>query len=308
MSDRVVVIGSVNVDRTIAVDRFPRPGETLMARGLTRAIGGKGANQAVAAAKAGAAVTMAAMLGDDAEGDLAQQALDRAGIDTGFVRRISGEPTGSAWITVASGDNTILVVPGANHRWSGDTLQLHPSDVVLCQLEIPQAVVETAAAAPGTFLLNAAPAAQLTDDLLGHCDVLIVNEHELAEVSGCSDVDASDAVSVAAAARVLIDRGAGAVVTTLGGRGAVLCTKGAVSTAAAPPAQVVDSTGAGDAFCGVFAAQLAAGASLVKALRYAVTAGSIAVRHRTAQGGYDSFGQLAAFIGQTPEITTESSA
>ena len=193
MSDRVVVIGSINVDRTVTVDRFPHPGETLLAASLSTGVGGKGANQAVAAAKSGAAVAMVACLGQDTEGDIAFRALSAAGIDTSGVRRVADAPTGSAWITVASGDNTILVVPGANHQWHEHLPRLTPADIVLCQLEIPVAVVHAAAsAASAMFLLNAAPGAQLSDELLGRCDVLIVNEHELAQVSGHSAADSSD--------------------------------------------------------------------------------------------------------------------
>src|SRR5579875_2250798 len=147
VSDRVVVIGSVNVDRTVTVARFPRPGETLLASSLSTGVGGKGANQAVAAAKSGASVAMVACLGPDAEGDIAFRALADAGIDTSGVRRMTDTPTGSAWITVASGDNTILVVPGANHRWSEQLPPLTPTDVVLCQLELPMAVVHAATSA-----------------------------------------------------------------------------------------------------------------------------------------------------------------
>lgn len=309
MSDRLVVVGSINVDRTIEVGRFPRPGETLLASSLTTAIGGKGANQAAAAAYSGATVSMVAVLGDDADGDLALGALGDTGVRTDEVRRAPGVPTGSAWITVSRGENTILVVPGANHQWQQGIPQLAPDDVVLCQLEIPPAVVESTALTAGRLLLNASPSMRLSDELLQHCEVLIVNEHELAEVSGHHDVDVCDPTSIVTASRVLLDRGSAAVATTLGSRGAMLCTAEDTFIATTPPTpEVVDSTGAGDAFCGVFAARLAQGASLPEALRYAVTAGSLAVQHATAQGGYDTFDRLSSVIHETPAITTESSA
>jgi len=306
--DGLLVVGSINLDRSLVVDRFPRPGETLSASALTSSIGGKGANQAVAAACAGARVQMTAMVGADDEGEAARRALRGAGVDTTGVHRTSDAPTGTAWITVASGDNTIIVVPGANHEWTQPLSGLPPTKVVLCQLEIPVTVVQaTAAATDGVFVLNAAPAQPLEDDLLRQCDVLIVNEHELAEVSGAERLDTEDVRSLISAARTVTARGVGTVVTTLGARGALLCTAQTVLQAGAPPrTPVVDTTGAGDAFCGVFAARLVTGDSVADALRYAVTAGSWAVRHATAQGGYDDFTDLRRFIDESPCVTTIS--
>lgn len=305
MAARVAVVGSINVDHTLAVDRFPRPGETLLADSLTHSVGGKGANQAAAAAHAGADVVMVGVVGADAEGDTALQELDRAGVDCCTVARVTGAPTGSAWITVTSGDNTILVVPGANHRWSGNPLPVQRDDIVLCQLEIPLDVVRRAATQADTFVLNAAPAQRLPDDLLARCHTLLVNEHELAEVSGRS-LDAADDAAVVGAAQTLLERGVRTVVTTLGRRGAVLCSPGRALRATAPVVDVVDTTGAGDAFGGVFAAGLAAGASLQDALRCAVAAGSLAVQGATARGHYERFADLAARADGLPELTVLS--
>lgn len=306
MSDRVTVVGSVNVDHTIEVERFPRPGETLLASSLTSSMGGKGANQAVAAARSGAPAAMIARVGTDPEGSQALESLQRAGVDISGVDRVADAPTGSAWITVSASENTILVVPGANSEWPEKLPRFDTSAVVLCQLEIPPSVVEQVAAATvGTFVLNAAPARPLSDDLLRNCDVLIVNEHELAEVSGQTDINASDTAALIAASRTLIERGATAVATTLGSKGAILCTDGSTLIAATPRTpDVVDSTGAGDAFCGVFAGRIALGEPLATALRAGVTAGSLAVRHPGAQGGYDEFADLATIIQDTPEIIT----
>lgn len=308
MSERVTVIGSINVDHTVEVERFPRPGETLLASSLTSSMGGKGANQAVAAAKSGATVAMIACVGTDPEGAQALASLERAGVQTDGVERNPAAPTGSAWITVSASENTILVVPGANAEWAEELPQFDESSVVLCQLEIPLPTVErVAAATTGTFILNAAPASSLGDRLLRHCDVLIVNEHELAEVSGQVVIDASDTESLVAASRSLLERGVAAVATTLGSKGAILCTAESTLIAPTPPTpDVVDSTGAGDAFCGVFAGRLALGESLSNALRAGVTAGSLAVRYPNAQGGYEEFAQLATSIRDTPEITTRS--
>ncbi|GGB45624.1 ribokinase [Flexivirga endophytica] len=304
MTARVVVVGSINVDHTIALERFPRPGETLLASSLSHSVGGKGANQAVAAAKSGATVAMVGVLGDDPEGDTALHALQQAGVDGRSVRRASGVPTGSAWISVASGDNTILVVSGANHQWTGIEPSLQQDDIVLAQLEIPLPVVEAVAAAAGMFVLNAAPSQHLSDELLGHCDVLIVNEHELAEVSGLGASDTADPAAVVAASHALVKRGVTAVATTLGEQGAILCTADETFQVRAPVVEVVDSTGAGDAFCGVFAAQLAAGASISEALRFAVTAGSVSVQSATAQGSYADLAMLPSLVHRTPQVST----
>lgn len=304
----LVVVGSINIDRSLTVDRFPGPGETLSARSLSSSIGGKGANQAVAAACSGADVAMIGMVGADDEGEVARHALTEAGVDTSWVCSTDDAPTGTAWITVATGENMILVVPGANHAWPQGFSKPPPAAVVLCQLEIPLAIAHAAAAAAdGLFVLNAAPSQPLDDDLLRRCDVLIVNEHELAEVSGARRLDAEDVDSLRSAARLLISRGVGTVVTTLGSRGALLCTADETLRIGTPPTSaVVDTTGAGDAFCGVFAARLAAGDSSADALRCAVTAGSVAVGHATAQGGYDEFARLSALVGRTPCATTIS--
>jgi len=301
----LVVVGSINLDRSLAVDRFPEPGETLSASSLTSSIGGKGANQAVAAARSGADVAMIGMVGADEEGGTARRALADAGVDTTSVCSTKDAPTGTAWITVASDDNMIVVVPGANHAWSQGLPELPPADVVLCQLEIPLAIARAAAGVgDGLFVLNAAPSQPLDDELLRRCDVLIVNEHELAEVSGSEHLDAQDVSSLTAVARMLISRGVRTVITTLGVRGAILCTSDeAIQVAAPPTSVVVDTTGAGDAFCGVFAARLVAGDTSADALRCAVTAGSIAVRFATAQGGYDEFARLADVIDKTPCAT-----
>lgn len=304
MAGRVVIVGSINVDHTIVLDRFPLPGETRLADSLTQAVGGKGANQAVAAAKSGADVAMVGAVGDDFEGGMALQTLEHANVDCCAVNRVEGMPTGSAWITVASGDNTIVVVPGANHRWPETPLPLQAEDVVLSQLEIPLPVVEAAAAAAGTFVLNAAPSQQLPETLLAHCDVLIVNQHELSDLTRHPSLAASDETGVIAASHALIQQGVTVVVTTLGGHGALLCSARQTLRVLAPCVEVVDTTGAGDAFCGVFAAQLAAGAELPAVLRLAVTAGSLSVQSATAQGGYSNITDLESIAVRTPAVTT----
>ena len=301
MPDIVTVIGSINIDHTITVDRFPRPGETLLGISVTTSTGGKGANQAVAASKAGARVTMIGAVGDDSSGRDAIAQLRQAGIDTRQIAQSAVAPTGTAWITVAAGENTIIVASGANDTMSPVEPPAH-ADVVLCQLEIPLAVVEhVGARTEALFMLNAAPSRALPDTLLAHCDVLIVNEHELAEVAGVPAPDPADAQAVVAASRRILERGAKAVVVTLGRLGALLCTGAGHMTVAAPPvAKVVDTTGAGDAFCGVFAARVAAGDAMSEALRWGVAAGSLSVGKATAQASYPDAAELAASLRLVP--------
>ncbi|MBB6373366.1 ribokinase [Pseudonocardia eucalypti] len=286
---RVTVVGSINIDHVVVAAKFPSPGETILGQQALVTLGGKGANQAVAAALAGARVTMIGRVGADAEGERARAGMARHGVDTSGVAVVDGVDTGTAWITVAEQDNTIIVVSGANHRWpdSGNPLAGTPGsedDVVLAQLEIPFGVVTRAAeACRGRFLLNAAPAAELPDELIARCAVLIVNEHEQAVVAGLPEED-----GIEAAHRRLRERGAGAVVTTLGPAGAVITDfDGSTARVPAIPApEVVDTTGAGDAFAGVLAARLAAGDPLREAARWASAAGSLAVRAPGAQESY----------------------
>ena len=307
MPDRVVVVGSINVDHTITVGRFPGPGETVLGDSLFTTIGGKGANQAVAAAKAGASVVMVGVVGDDNEGEQAVRRLSSAGVDTAYVTGVGEMPTGTAWITVVDGENSIIVVPGANSVWE-ERPSPPEADVVLCQLETPIEVAEWAAqqvTGPTWFMLNAAPSQQLSDELLARCDVLIVNEHELAEVAQVAVPDGSETDALVAAARHVLERGVGAVAVTLGARGALLLTADETWSATPPHTpEVVDSTGAGDAFCGVFAARVAAGDSPTEALRWAVTAGSLSVRRPTAQESYADLDELRTELQSTPFVVT----
>ena len=291
----VVVVGSVNVDHVVTAPRFPQPGETIMGTSVTSSVGGKGANQAVAAALAGASVAMVASTGDDADGARATERLAQRGVSTEHVAALDDHVTGTAWITVAEQDNTIVVIAGANAHWSADALptSVGTAAVVLAQLEIPVDIVRAAAdRTTGLFVLNAAPAATLPGPLLARCDVLVVNEHELSVVAGVDEVTDDDAIT--AAHDALRGKGVGAVVTTRGARGAIVTAADGETTALpAPQTDVVDTTGAGDAFTGVLAARLAAGDSLVEAARRGVIAGSLAVQAVGAQDSYPDFGSQA---------------
>jgi len=262
----VTVIGSLNLDVVIGLDRVPSAGETVLATGQHLVPGGKGLNQAVACARAGARTRMIGAVGDD---DAAQLLLDAgavSGVDVGGVRRVAG-PSGTTWVMVqADGDNAIVVHPGANGTLDGlgpdDLEAVEGSAVLVMQLEIPLAAVLSAAlvarSVGTTVVLNAAPARALPPQLLDAVDVLVVNEHEAAELG-----------SAVGQAR--------AVVVTLGAAGARLTDAAGTRAVAGIPATVVDTTGAGDAFTGYLAAGLASGLSLDNAVARAVVAGAIAV-------------------------------
>jgi ribokinase len=296
-SPLVVVIGSVNIDHVVVADVFPAPGETVTGRSAEVAVGGKGANQAVAAALAGARTAMIARIGDDPEGETARSRIAGHGVDVAPVHRVAGVGTGTAWITVAAADNAIVVIPGANHRWAVEddllTGESAAAAVVVAQLEIPLDVVTRAAGhSRGRFLLNAAPAAELPDELLARGDVLVVNEHEQNLVAGLPD-----GAAVAEAHLRLRSRGARAVVTTLGAGGSVVTDADGITTRVTGiPAEVVDTTGAGDAFVGVLAARLATGDGLARAVRWATAAGSLAVRSAGAQQSYADAKTLAGTV------------
>ncbi len=278
----VAVVGSCNMDLVSRAHRIPRAGEHLLATGFGTFLGGKGANQAVAARRAGSSVTMVARVGRDAFGDLIVAALGEEGIDTSSVSRDDGEPTGNAsiWLDDA-GENRILVFPGANGQLvptvvADAPLPTGPRAVLLMQLEVPMAtVVATAARARDLGLMvvvNAAPAAPLPPELWALVHVLVVNETEASALVGIDDPEA--------AARALVERGCGAAVVTLGAAGCVVAASSnalPVRIRALAPSQVVDTTGAGDAFCGVMASRLGDGASLAEAAWAGNAAGSLAV-------------------------------
>ena len=281
----VVVVGSANVDTAVRVTRIPGPGETVLAHGLARSGGGKGANQAVAAARAGGASTsFVGCLGDDAEGGELRRLMERDGILMDQVRTVDA-PTGIALISVDdAGENSIVVAPGANALLTSldgeQRARVSVAAVVLAQLEIPVGAVIDAArsrAAGALMVLNAAPSAPLPDALWQQLDVLVVNEHEAADLCGTSPDD------VAAATAALLER-VPCVVVTLGAAGAVLARRGYPDvTVPAPTVDAVDTTAAGDTFCGVFAAALSHGADEVAAIRLAGAAASLAVQRPGAQ-------------------------
>jgi ribokinase len=283
----LIVAGSLNLDLVGRAPRIPAPGETVLGSALQRFHGGKGGNQAVAAARAGASVRFAGTVGNDASGAELCAGLQAEGIDTSEVRR-TAEPTGTALITVAdSGENAITVLPGANLLVSGPPA-IWPDDVrwLLLQLEIPLATcvawAQAARAAGARVMLNAAPAAQVLDDLLAAVDLLLVNEGEARSLAR-----ATPDLPLRELMQRLTARGPSVVVITLGARGCVAMRAEERHWIEQPTlaVEVVDTTGAGDTFAGALAAALDDGASLERALAFASTAGALSCGAAGARGG-----------------------
>ncbi len=300
----VTVVGSLNEDVLVGVTRLPGRGETVIGRDARLAPGGKGANQAAAAGRLGDGVVMVGRVGDDPAGERQVEALTAVGVDVRAVRRTPGVPTGSATIPVedGSGENLIVVVPGANAALGpGDVTgpAVRAADVLLLQLEVPVgAVLAAAGAAGGTVVLNPAPAAPLPPDLLARVDVLVPNEHELAELAGVAPAERA-AGELVELARGLAAR---AVVVTLGARGAlVVPSEGPVLLQAPPAVEPVDTTGAGDCFCGALAQALAGGAGLSDAVRVAVTAAALSTTGRGARGALPDDAAVRAALPRLPD-------
>ena len=276
----IVVIGSANVDLVTRVERLPAPGETVLATGYAEHPGGKGANQAIAAARLGRAVSFVGVVGDDGHGAWLTEALVAEGVDVANLRRMPGVPTGRALVLVDdAAENSIVVVSGANaelrpHDVAAASAALQRAAVAVAQLEIPLDAVRAAGNASGRFVLNPAPARPLDADLLDRVDVLVVNEGEFARVTGVEVGDDAEGF----ADRVSQAGLRCAVVVTLGGRGAMVCEDGQVTVCPAPPVTVVDTTGAGDCFVGALADALARDRSLPEALHWAVAAASLSTQ------------------------------
>jgi ribokinase len=301
----VTVVGSLNEDVVVTVDRLPGRGETVIGSSIAVLPGGKGANQAAAAGRLGTGVHMVGRVGDDPAAGRQLAALAEARVNVGRVQRTAGVPTGTATIPVEAvgGENLIVVVPGANAELTPadvDVESVHRAGVLLLQLETPLDTVRAAAAATrGAVVLNPAPAQPLPAELLAQVDVLVPNEHELRRLAG-ADGDASDP-ALAELARGLAAR---SVVVTLGERGAlVVPADGPVLLQAPPPVEPVDTTGAGDCFCGALSSALDRGEPLADAVRYAVTAAALSTTGAGARGGLPDDDEVRALLRRTPEPT-----
>lgn len=296
----VVVLGSANADLVVEVPRRPHGGETLTGSDLHVFPGGKGANQAAAAARAGASTRFLGCVGDDGNGAFLREHLQAAGVQVDGVRSV-GRPTGTAMILLTpDGENSIVVSPGANHAVDGAMAQaMAPAwldaGVLVLNLEIPhdtvRQVVARAHAAGVRVLLNAAPAARLDAATLAACDPLVVNEYEAAIALGAaSETDFEEL------AQGLLRAGARAVVITLGAAGALVADEHGVDSIPAYRVEVVDTTGAGDAFVGATACELARGVPLRDAVRFATAMSAVAVQRKGAQSSYADRAEVERFM------------
>ncbi len=296
----VVVVGSMNADDSIRVRTLPSPGETITALSVATALGGKGANQAVAAARGGASVRFVGAAGA-ADGEAVVAAIAAEGIDVEHVQRLEGVPTGRAIVMIDdAAENSIVVLAGANRGFSPETVDaalagIAAGELLLLQDEVPAAVNRAAAAAAraagATVVWNAAPAPTSADELVHDVDLLVVNEHELEAVARLLDVpvDGIDA-TLAAVARSI----GGDAVCTLGAEGAAYVVGGEAGRAPARRVEAVDTTAAGDTFVGYLAAT--AGESFPVRLRTALGAGSLTVTKLGSAGSIPQRAEVEAWL------------
>ncbi|WP_311324020.1 ribokinase [Corynebacterium matruchotii] len=290
----IIVVGSINADLAVQVHRHPKPGETLMGSGGTITPGGKGANQAVAAALQGASVRFVGAVGNDAYATPALRYLTKSGVDLTGISHVE-DTTGLAVIAIsADGENTIIVIPGANAWVDAGAVKQHTTDIaaadiVLLQGEIPaegfQAAVD---AATHRVVINLAPVVPVDRDALLQADPLMANEHEAALVLQQLgyEVAEEDSKNPEKLAADLLDAGFASVVLTLGAAGALVATPEGNELVPSPKVTAVDTTGAGDAFAGALVARLDAGDSLLDAAHHAVRVAAYAVTGRGAQDSY----------------------
>lgn len=301
----VAVVGSVNMDLVFNTERMPAPGETLAASAYRQEPGGKGANQAVAAAREGASVCIIGHVGEDDFGALLRQTLAMDDIDVSHLTAVAGERSGVAAITVdASGQNSILVAAGANGRLNAACVRalasvIDTAGVLVCQLETPlDSVVEAVriahdAGVPVVF--NPAPVCTLPPELLARVDYLVVNEHEARELTG---IDAADEAGARRAAHALRAAGAGAVLVTLGARGVHVSSVENDTLLPAIAVRAVDTTAAGDTFVGSFAVAIAQGASVLEAASRARYAAALTVQRPGAQCSIPLRAEIDLFVAR----------
>jgi ribokinase len=300
---RVFVAGSINMDVVATAERHPQIGETVAGQTVLYFPGGKGANQAVAAAKLGASTTLIGRLGADAFGDELKAFLAAQRIDLGFVRQTAEAHTGTAIITVANADNTIVVIPGANALVdAADVAQplLAKGDVAVSQFEIPLPAISAffarARAAGATTILNPAPAIEFGAELLDLVDILILNESELGYLTKTELRDSDDYARFIDAARSLQTGTDKVICVTLGKRGIVALIEGRPHVDLGRAVKAIDSTGAGDCFVGAVAALLADGQPLRSALGYANIAASICVKRMGAAPSMPTIAEVRAVL------------
>jgi ribokinase len=301
---RVVVCGSLNMDVVVESGRRPQAGETLLGAKVSFLPGGKGLNQAVAAARLGASTAMMGAIGHDAFGNTLRGFLADNDVDSSGVRALRQHATGLALIQVAQGDNAITVASGANHHFTSAMVRTRPrnDEVWVAQFETPvdttHALLTQARQAGARTVLNMAPFVPHPARLLKCIDVAVLNEIELAQATGISLRAASSRRTIGDACERLRLRGPRAVIATLGSRGAVVVTRQGQTNVAPFAAEVVDTTGAGDCFVGAMAVKLAAGATPAEAARYACAAASCSVEKLGAGPSMPSAKDVAARLAQ----------
>ncbi len=304
---RVFVAGSINMDVVATAERHPRIGETVAGNAVLYFPGGKGANQAVAAAKLGAPARLIGRLGKDAFGDELKAFLAAQGVDVSFVQQTSEAHTGTAFITIANADNTIVVIPGANALVSAADVAapvLAKGDLAVSQFEIPlpsiSAFFNRSRAAGATTILNPAPAIEAERELLDLVDILILNESELGLLAKTELRDTDDPAVFIEAARSLQTKGK-TICVTVGKRGVLAVIEGKPLVIPGHTVKAIDTTGAGDCFVGAVAAQLAAGKSIRDALHYANAAASICVQRMGAAPSMPTAAEVEAVLRRPRE-------
>ncbi|BAM91099.1 ribokinase [Bradyrhizobium oligotrophicum S58] len=300
---RVIVAGSINMDVVATAERHPRIGETVAGQSVMYFPGGKGANQAVSAAKLGVPTALIGRLGRDGFGAQLRAFLADQGIDLAAVKESTSASTGTAIITLAKADNTIVVIPGANAELGAEDLAqvaLAAGDVAVSQFEIPQATIaaffQRAKAVGATTILNPAPASAFDSGLFALIDVLVLNETELGFLADIELGDAPSLQQVKDAVRALKPNSDQTVCVTLGARGAVAVSDGEARLVEGRAVKAVDTTGAGDCFVGALAARLSQGAPMAEAIGYANLAASISVQRMGAGPSMPSAEEVRALL------------
>lgn len=306
----VYVVGSINVDLVAYAERMPRLGETVLGTGFERHPGGKGANQAIAAARAGVESLMVGAVGGDPFGEMMRETLSAGGVDVGRVE-IVDTATGVALIMVAGGENRIIVVPGANHRIGParvEELDFRPGDVCMAQLEIPLPAVRAAFARARSrqtlAVLNPAPALLEAGPLLASADVIVANETECALLAGIPVEAIVAGTGIETAGSSLGLRPEQVLVVTLGAAGVRALASGRVIAVPGHAVEAVDTTGAGDCFCGYLAAELSRGERLTEALYTANAAAALAVQTRGAATGIPARAEVERFLAMQAGVAS----
>lgn len=303
----ILVVGSLNMDLVVTVDRFPIKGETIFGKTFATFPGGKGANQAVAAAKLGAHVTMVGAVGEDAFGETLLTSLQESGVSTSYISKVNTS-TGTALITVEeNGANSIIVVPGANQHCSREKIDealggFASPGILLLQHEIPAEVVEYAVKRAKeekwTIILNPAPARFVSEEILSMVDIVIPNETEIMVLTG-RKVDSLE--ETAEAGQVLLERGASTVMITLGDKGALCCMAQENYHIPSYKVKAIDTTAAGDSYVGALATALAEGKTMLDSAKFAAAAAALSVTRVGAQPALPWKDEVAHFIAKQGE-------